>query len=107
MVLNQLNAICGSSYDTVKIKARGFTDDELGYIKYYDCFGNQISEFVEVILGSVVFASRASKGGIAPDITGNATLINSCEYDVGSGNDRQTNGIYVYRVTGECTFAVM
>lgn len=106
MVLNQLNAICGSSYDTVKIEAHGF-DDKYGYIKYYDCFGNQISGSLEVILGSVVFASRASKGGIAPDITGNATLVTSCEYDIGSGNNRQTNGIYVYRVNGECLFGVL
>lgn len=106
MVLNQLNAICGSSYDTVKIRAVGF-DDEDGYIKFYDCFGNQISGSLEVILGSVVFASRASKGGIGPDITGNATLVSSCEYDIGSGNNKQTNGIYVYRVNGECTFGVL
>lgn len=107
MVLNQLNAICGSSYDTVKIKATGFADDQYGYIKYYDCFGNQISGFLEVILGSVVFASRASKGGIEPNITGNATLVTSCKYDIGSGNNKQTNGIYVYRVNGECTFGVL
>lgn len=98
----------GSSYETTKISVHNMMDN-YGVIQYYDCFGNEIASGndIEVILGSVVFASRASKGGIGPDITGNATLVTSCKYDIGSGNNKQTNGIYVYRVNGECTFGVL
>ena len=106
MVLNQWNAAGGSDYDTVEIFVGGMQDDRYGSIQYYDCFGTPIYGDLEVILGSVVICSRQTKGGIGPYIEGNATLVDRCLNTVGSGNNAQTNGVYVYKVTGECSLGV-
>lgn len=95
-----------SSYETTKISVYNMMDDPHGTIQYYDCFGNEVASGndIEVILGSVVYAVRNTIQGVSPDVQGSYELLENSGYIT---RDRKFLGVFIYRVTGECTFGYL